>query len=107
MFDYIIYKDKHYQTRDTPEQGLETYEIRGGELWYREVQREWEDDEETFFGGYFREVSHEWKFCDKFDGLVRFYREDKENGGHKNDAWIEFSALFMNGKVIKFERMVR
>jgi hypothetical protein len=50
-------------------------------------------------------VSHEWKFCKDFDGLIRFYREDKENGGYKNSAWIEYKALFMDGKIIKFEQV--
>lgn len=105
MFDNILYKGKEYQTKDTPAQGLELYEIRGGELWYKDVEREWVDDDQGMWGGYFKEVSHEWKFCDKFDGLIRFYREDKENGGYKNNKWIEYKALFMDGKVIKLERL--
>jgi hypothetical protein len=32
---------------------------------------------------------------------IRFYREDKDSGGYKNDAWVEYRALFMDGKIIK------
>jgi hypothetical protein len=105
MFDYVNYEGCEYQTKDTPEQGMETYEIRGDELWYKQVEREWYEDEDSLFGGYLREISHEWKFCKDFDGLIRFYREDKENGGYKEDKWIEYKALFMDGKIIKLERI--
>jgi hypothetical protein len=105
VFDEILYNRELYQTKDTPAQCLELYEIRGDELWYKEVEREYVKDEEHFLGGYFTEVSHEWKFCNKFDGLIRFYREDKENGGYKEDKWIEYRALFMDGKIIKLEEI--
>jgi hypothetical protein len=99
MFDYINYEGHEYQTKDTPEQGMETYEIRGDELWYNEVQREWVDNAESLFGGYLEEISSQWKFCDKFDGLIRFYRDDE------NDKWIEYRVLFMDGKIIKLEEI--
>ncbi len=35
MFDYLNYEGKQYQTKDTPQQTLEDYEIRGNELWWR------------------------------------------------------------------------
>lgn len=101
MFDNITYNGEEYQTKDTPSQGLDRYEIRGDELWFKDTQYEWIEDPEHFLGCYMKEVSHEWKFMSKFDGLVRFYREDKDNGGYKNDAWIEYRALFMDGKIIK------
>jgi hypothetical protein len=101
MFDYINYQGHEYQTKDTPEQGMETYEIRGDELWYKQVEREWVKDEDAFLCGYLTEISHEWKFRNKFDGEIRFYREDKDSGGYKNDAWVEYRALFMDGKIIK------
>lgn len=105
LFDYIRYEKHDYQTKDTPAQFMELYEIRGDELWYKEVEREYVEDEDHILGGYLTELSHEWKFCKDFDGLIRFYREDTENGGYKNDAWIEYRALFMDGKMIKFERI--
>jgi hypothetical protein len=105
MFDELWYEGKEYQTKDTPQQGLDTYEIRGDELWWRKTEYEWVEDKNALFGAYMEEVSHEWVFCNDFDGLIRFYREDKENGGHKHNAWIEYKALFMDGKIIKFEKL--
>lgn len=105
VFDYIRFEGNDYQTKDTPDQFLFTYEIRGNELWLRKVESEWVEDEGLLFGGYFKEVSHEWVFCNYFDGAITFYREDKENGGYKNDAWIEYKALFMDGKMIKLVKI--
>lgn len=104
MFDYITFEGKEYQTKDTPEQFMANYEIRGDELWYKNVEYEWDKDQDALFGGYLKEISHEWVFCKNFDGKIIFYREDEENGGYKNNAWIEYQALFMDGKIIKMEK---
>jgi hypothetical protein len=106
MFDYINFKDKQYQTKDTPQQSMDTYEIRGDELWWRKVDYEWVKEKNSFseFAGYLKEVSHEWLFCEKFDGVIDFYRQDADNGGWEKGAWIEYHALFNNGKMIKLER---
>ena len=104
MFDHLNFRDKQYQTKDTPQQSMDTYEIRGDELWWRKTEYEWSEEKDSMFGGYLKEVSHEWVFCHKFDGLIRFYREDKENGGWEKNAWEEWNALFMDGKIIKLER---
>jgi hypothetical protein len=101
MFDYINYGGHEYQTKDTPDQFMEHYEIRHGELWYKQVEREYIEDDGNLFGGCLHEISHEWKFLNTFDGLIRIYREDEKNGGYKNGAWIEYDMLFMNGKIIK------
>jgi hypothetical protein len=104
MFDYVNYHGNEYQTKDTPEQGMETYEIRGDELWYKEVKREWVEDVGAFFGGYLQEISHEWKFLNKFDGLIRIYRDiDKDEEGYF--IWEEYKILFMDGKIIKIEEV--
>jgi len=104
MFDYLRYEDKQYQTKDTPQQCIDTYEIRGNELWWRKVEYEWVEEKDWIFSGHLNEVSHEWLFCDRFDGVIDFYREDKDNGGWEKNAWIEYHALFNNGKMIKLER---
>ena len=98
MFDNLHYEGKEYQTKDTPQQSMDTYEIRGNELWWRKTEYEWAEEKESMFGGYLKEVSHEWVFCHKFDGLIRFYRTLGD------DAWEEWNALFMDGKIIKLER---
>jgi hypothetical protein len=105
MFDYINYDGHQYQTKDTPAQMLDTYEIRGNELWYKKVELEFTKEDSHVFGGYLKEISHEWVFCEDFDGVINFYREDKENGGYKKNKWIDYKVLFMNGKIIKFERV--
>jgi len=104
MFDYIRYNEGEYQTKDTPEQCMETYEIRGDELWYKEVEREFVEGSDYFFGWCLREISHEWKFMNKFDGMIRFYRDiGKDENEHY--IWEEYRALFMNGKIIKLEEI--
>lgn len=105
MFDTIRYNDHEYQTKDTPAQCLEYYEIRSDELWYKKTKREWTEDEGSLFGGYLKEVSHEWVFCNDFDGGIYFYRENTDQGGWKNDKWVEYKALFMDGRMIKCERI--
>lgn len=104
MFDYVNFEGKQYQTKDTPQQCIDTYEIRGDELWWRKVEYEWVEEKDWIFSGHLNEVSHEWLFCDRFDGVIDFYREDKNNGGWEKNAWIEYHALFNNGKMIKLER---
>jgi hypothetical protein len=100
MFDYITYRDKEYQTKDTPEQFMEHYAIRGDELWYKKVEREWIEDKISMIGGGLEEISFEWVFCNKFDGVICFYRPI-ENDTQRE--WEEYKALFMNGKLIKME----
>lgn len=104
MFDYVNFEGKQYQTKDTPQQSMDTYEIRGDELWWRKVEYEWVEEKDWIFSGRLNEVSHEWLFCDRFDGVIDFYREDKDNGGWEKNAWVEYHALFNNGKMIKLER---
>ena len=73
-------------------------------FWHEEYDAEWIEDKEAWLGGQLETFNHHWVRCDDFDGLIRFYREDKENGGYKNNAWIEYQALFMNGQMIKLTR---
>lgn len=104
MFDDLLFEGKQYQTKDTPAQALETYEIRGDELWMKKVEREWVENEEAIFGGYLEELSHEWIFCEDFDGAIRFYR-DIGKDGNGDYIWEEYKTLFMDGKMIKCERI--
>jgi hypothetical protein len=98
MFDYINYKGNQYQSKDTPQQTMDTYEIRGDELWWKKTEYEWTESE-SLFGGYMKEISHEWVFCEEFDGRIVFYRS---TGG---DSWEEYKMLFMDGKIIKMEKV--
>ena len=106
MFDYIAYEGHEYQTKDTPTQSIDNYKIEGLALWYENYDAEW-IEEEGFFGGHLKKFNERWDMCDKFDGLIRFYRaalEDKHESW-KQDAWIEYKALFMDGKMIKIEKI--
>lgn len=103
MYDTILFQGKEYQTRSTPIQFMNTYEIRDQQLWWRKTEYEWVGNEDHWLGGYLEEISYEWVFCDTFDGVIDFYREDVENGGYKNNAWIEYHSLFNNGELIKIE----
>ena len=100
MFDYITYGGKEYQTKDTPAQMLEYYEIRGNELWYKDTQYEWTEEEDSLFGGYLKEVSHEWKFMSDFDGVVKFYKYERDSEG-KYYCESEYKAVFADGKMVK------
>jgi hypothetical protein len=107
MFDQLYYRGEEYQTKDTPAQLLDNYKIEVDQdsglpyLWHEEYDSEWVDDGRHLFGGGLLRSNERWVLCDSFDGLIRFYREDKEKGGYKADAWIEYQALFMNGHMIK------
>lgn len=103
MFDYLYYKGKEYQTKDTPDQYLSTYELRDDGLWYKDVQHSWVDSEESLFGGYLNEISHEWKRLDKYDGLVLFYDYHKNKDGTWHDE--EWKLLLMDGNILKLEQV--
>lgn len=100
MFDYLYYRGEEYQTKDTPAQALDDYRIEQEQLWYLEYESEWTEGEGQFGGSLVKSNQH-WILCDDFDGVIRFYREDRDRGGHKQDAWIEYEALFMDGNMIK------
>ena len=103
MFDEIIYKDQVYQTKDTPDQFLTTYEIRGDELWKEHVEYDWVENVDDIFGGHLKRISSEWKFESDFDGAIRFYRMI-ESGEKK--SWEEYRSLFMDGKMIKISQEI-
>jgi hypothetical protein len=109
MFDNLHYDGHQYQTKDTPMQGLDNYKIEHDQdsghiyLWHEEYDSEWHDDPDSFLGGYLRTFNERWVQCHDFDGNIRFYREDKDNGGWDKDAWITYSALFMDGKLLRIK----
>jgi hypothetical protein len=112
MFDYLHYEGNKYQTKDTPSQMLDDYKIEHDQdsghiyLWHQEYDAEWVKDE-GLFGGSLRQFNHRWVHCWDFDGKIRFYRpalEDKHESW-KKDAWIEYSALFMNGQLLKIKKI--
>ena len=110
LFDYLHYEGKEYQTKDTPSQCLNIYKIEQDQdsghqyLWRTECDSEWVEDE-GLFGGSIKESNQRWVCCHEFDGNIRFYRAalDDRYESWKQDAWIEYSALFMDGKLLRIK----
>lgn len=87
--------DAEFQTKDTPAQFCEDYEIReDGTLWrqhYEIVDRSDPTDPDPLkraFGSMARE-NGQWE-REFLSGAMRFYTKE-------GDEWLEFEALFLNG----------
>lgn len=94
MFDYINYEGKEYQTRHTPAQLLDHYEIKSdGTLWHENYDLEIIPDETAVFKQRWEYNNKRWEFCEKFIGEIRFYR------ALDADDWEEYSAYFKDGKM--------
>ncbi len=101
MFDWVEFEGQQYQTKDTPRQLCDNYRIDElGRLWAEEYDAEWVKDPEHVFGVYIKQDNQRWTECQDFTGTMRFYREDRERGGYKNSAWIEYEAEFKLGQMI-------
>ena len=101
MFDWVEFEGNQYQSKDTPRQLCDNYKIDGlGQLWVENYDAEWISDSTSLFGGYINQSNQRWAECRDFSGPMRFYRENKEHGGYKNDAWIEWQAEFKCGLMI-------
>ena len=112
LFDHLYYEGHEYQSKDTPAQALDNYKIERDQdsghiyLWHEEYDAEWVDGE-GLFGGSIKTSNHRWVCCHEFDGNIRFYRaalKDKHESW-KQDAWIEYSALFMDGKLLRVKEI--
>lgn len=93
----IDLKYKLFQTKDTPAQFLDMYEIReDGTLWHNCYDIEDRSDPnaegiERLIGSMTR-VNQRWEQVKDFIGEIRFYTEyDKK--------WIEFSSYFVDGQL--------
>lgn len=110
MFDYVRckyplplseYQDRVFQTKDTPAQYCDIYEIReDGTLWYETYDIEDRSDPkaEGFkrFLGCMTKVNRRW-VAEPMTGEISFY--DFPTGDHNDGGWVEFSAYFVNGKL--------
>lgn len=104
MFDWLEFDGHKYQSKDTPRQLCDEYRIDElGRLWEEQYDAEWIADPDRLFGGYIEQHNRRWRLCEDLSGFVRFYREDKERGGYKKDAWVEFEAEFKNGQMISLK----
>ena len=87
-----------YQTKDTPSQWLDMYEIRAdGTLWHEEYDLEDRSDPNAeglmALRGMFTRVNKRWEPV-KWTGEIMFYAEK-----------LEFSTYFVAGKLLHLERL--
>jgi hypothetical protein len=106
----------NYQTKDTPAQYCDLYEIReDGTLWHQVYDTEdqseagkWKKenpgkdlpeslDHLLSFCGCAARVNARWEQESDFIGEIRFYTTIAPN----NSGWIEWSAYFEGGKVVR------
>jgi hypothetical protein len=94
MFDYIRYKGHEYQTKDTPHQYMDNYEIRDdGTLWIEKYDSKWVDEPNDWLGGHINHFNHRWEQEKTFTGEIVFYEYD----GKGTD--IVISSYFVNGEL--------
>ena len=92
-----------YQTKDTPAQFTDLYEIReDGTLWHEEYDLEDQSDPNAegiarIFGMCAR-VNERWEPVD-LTGEIRFYDFSKDTIGGPGEGWIEWSAYFVKGNL--------
>lgn len=99
MFDYIRYKGIEYQTKDTPHQHLEHYEIRDdGTLWVECYKETWRDD--NLMGVTADRHDYYWQMMEDFSDTVYFYRLHSNN-----KAWEEYKSIFIEGKLAFIENI--
>lgn len=96
-----------YQTKDTPEQNLDLYEIReDGTLWHETYDIEDRSDK-TKAGldaiiGCMTRVNQRWEPETDFTDSIRFYTswtQEHTRRGTVSRGWIEWSAYFVDGKL--------
>jgi hypothetical protein len=120
MFDYVRCKyplpvaganDLQFQTKDTPEQYMENYEIReNGTLWLEYYDIEDRSDAAMWerahpgetaptkldrFCGCMTRVNGHWKQKPDFTDTLRFYT----TLGDHHSGWLEFMAQFAHGQL--------
>lgn len=101
MFDYVEYRGKQYQSKDTPAQMCDNYKIEQDQdsgqwlLWHEEYDSDWCQEDGQLFGGTLQQSNHRWVHCADFDGAIRFYwyRSDEDQE--------EYKSLFMDGRMLK------
>ena len=110
-----------YQTKDTPQQFLDLYEIRvDGTLWHQDYDIEDHSDAAIWtrehpgqkspeglseFIGCMTRVNKRWEQQLTFTGEIVFYAmysggDGKLTNSHKRDGWLVWSAHFVSGKLI-------
>jgi len=117
--------DIAFQTKDTPNQAMTSYTITAdGYLLANCKEYQWIDTPENvkedatpleaLFNRGYSKVTREWtEQCHHFNGAVEFYdsyaHADKKTSddyqhGKFADGWVEYKALFQNGKCIQISQ---
>lgn len=123
--------DVVFQTKDTPNQALSNYKIDGaGQLWVEKTEGHWEEGtecpEDASIGTKLASIGRmvvdsRWWEPEDFTGNIRFYEgyshpeyyELDDHAGNSDEwmrfvrGWIEYSALFKNGKLISDIELVK
>ena len=123
--------DVVFQTKDTPDQAMSTYKIDGaGQLWVEKTEGHWEEGKECDEDAPFSEkiasfgrmvIDERWWELEDFSGNIRFYEsyshpeyhELDDHAGNSDEwmrfvrGWIEYSALFKNGKLVDSIELVK
>lgn len=124
MENFLVERRLVFQTKDTPNQSMSTYKIDGaGLLWVQKEEGHWEEgtpvaedasisEKLASFGKFV--TDNEWWEEEKFTGAINFYDSlnhpeyyDTELASQNDEwmrfeyGWIEYRALFDNGKLIK------
>lgn len=112
-----------FQTKDTPDQSMSTYKIDGaGQLWVERIEGHWEAGEEVSddasigakLAAIGKFVVDERRYeLEDFSGAIRFYESynhpeyyecelasESDNWIRFEYGWIEYRALFKNGKLM-------
>jgi hypothetical protein len=112
MFDYVRFGAElpgnppaiEWQTKDTPAQWCDTYEIRDdGSLWHQNYDTEYRSDPSAeglvALAGCMTSVNHRWEPCHNFTGEIRFYGYE----GDDTKLWWEYSAYLSKGQLKHIE----
>jgi hypothetical protein len=101
------FQDMEFQTKDTPNQFMDDYEIReDGTLWACEYDIEDRSDPNAKgiarMCGSLARVNPRWVQVPDFTGEICFYN----SFGPGRSGWIEFSAYFVKGKLNQLHTLV-
>ncbi len=99
---------KLFQTKSTPNQYLDHYQIRqDGTLWHEayEIEDRSDPSKKGLAGmvGCMTRVNKRWEPVPDFTGEIRFY----DFQGTDFTGWVEFSAYFVAGKISQPVQVIR
>lgn len=104
LFDYLRFESKRhlpngaptegYQTKDTPTQLMEVYEVRDdGSLWHESIKKHVRDEPDSLFGIVIERVGSQWRAQDWTGEVVALEGE-----------WC-FSLYFVRGWLCRIETL--